>query len=144
MARLSDSMEEGTVLKWLVAAGGEATRGQPLVEIETDKANMTYDSDTDGVLLAVLAQEGDTLPVGEPIAHIGERGEAPAAPAQEAEAESAPEPEAAPAPELEAESVPEPEAAPAEPQRAPDGGDGRTKASPIARRMAGELGVDLG
>jgi pyruvate dehydrogenase E2 component (dihydrolipoamide acetyltransferase) len=110
------------------------------VEIETDKANMTYDSDTDGVLLAVLAQEGDTLPVGEPIAQIGEPGEAPADP----EAAPAPEAEATPAPELEAESVPEAEAAPAEPQRAPDGGDGRAKASPIARRMAGELGVELG
>src|SRR3954471_21590932 len=114
MPRLSDSMEEGTVLKWLVAVGGEVPRGQPLVEIETDKANMTYDSDTDGVLLAVLAQEGDTLPVGEPIAQIGERGEAPAAseaaPAPEPEAAPAPEAEATPAPELEAESVPEPEA----------------------------------
>ena len=61
MPRLSDSMEEGTVLKWLVEEGGEVKRGEPLVEIETDKANMTYEADTDGVLVEVVAQEGDTL-----------------------------------------------------------------------------------
>ncbi len=78
MPRLSDSMEEGTVLKWLVEVGGEVKRGQPLVEIETDKANMTYDADTDGVLVEVVAAEGDTLAVGEVIARVGAEGEAPA------------------------------------------------------------------
>ncbi|HZI90225.1 MAG TPA: biotin/lipoyl-containing protein, partial [Thermoleophilaceae bacterium] len=77
MPRLSDSMEEGTVLKWLVEVGGEVKRGQPLVEIETDKANMTHEADTDGVLLEVLANEGDTLAIGEPIARVGEEGEEP-------------------------------------------------------------------
>src|SRR5215208_5130541 len=76
MPRLSDSMEEGTVLKWLVDEGGEVKRGEPLVEIETDKANMTYDADSDGVLVEIVAQEGDTLPIGEVIARIGEAGEA--------------------------------------------------------------------
>jgi pyruvate dehydrogenase E2 component (dihydrolipoamide acetyltransferase) len=76
MPRLSDSMEEGTVLKWLVEEGGEVKRGEPLVEIETDKANMTYDADTDGVLIEVVAQEGDTLEIGEVIARIGDAGEA--------------------------------------------------------------------
>jgi pyruvate dehydrogenase E2 component (dihydrolipoamide acetyltransferase) len=76
MPRLSDSMEEGTVLKWLVEEGGEVTRGEPLVEIETDKANMTYDADTDGVLVEIVAQEGDTLEIGEVIARIGDAGEA--------------------------------------------------------------------
>src|SRR5918994_7107473 len=75
MPRLSDSMEEGTVLKWLVEEGGEVKRGEPLVEIETDKANMTYDADTDGVLTEVVAQEGDTLAIGEVIARIGDPGE---------------------------------------------------------------------
>jgi pyruvate dehydrogenase E2 component (dihydrolipoamide acetyltransferase) len=92
MPRLSDSMEEGTVLKWLVDEGGEVKRGEPLVEIETDKANMTYDADTDGVLVEIVAQEGDTLAIGEVIARIGEPGEVkgdgkPAAKAEEAEAE---------------------------------------------------------
>jgi pyruvate dehydrogenase E2 component (dihydrolipoamide acetyltransferase) len=76
MPRLSDSMEEGTVLKWLVEEGGEVKRGEPLVEIETDKANMTYDADSNGVLVEIVAQEGDTLPIGEVIARIGEEGEA--------------------------------------------------------------------
>ena len=76
MPRLSDSMEEGTVLKWLVEVGGEVKRGEPLVEIETDKANMTYESDSDGVLVEVLAEEGETLQVGEAIARVGEEGEA--------------------------------------------------------------------
>src|SRR5688500_5714110 len=76
MPRLSDSMEEGTVLKWLVDEGAEVKRGEPLVEIETDKANMTYDADTDGVLVEIVAQEGDTLPIGDVIARIGDAGEA--------------------------------------------------------------------
>src|SRR5436190_4854693 len=76
MPRLSDSMEEGTILKWLVEKGAEVKKGEPLVEIETDKANMTYDADADGTLIEVLAKEGDTLAVGEPIAQIGDASEA--------------------------------------------------------------------
>src|SRR5918998_528321 len=76
MPRLSDSMEEGTILKWIVEEGGEVKRGEPLVEIETDKANMTYESDTDGTLIEVVAGEGDTLPVGEVIARVGDPSEA--------------------------------------------------------------------
>jgi pyruvate dehydrogenase E2 component (dihydrolipoamide acetyltransferase) len=72
MPRLSESMEEGTILKWLVEEGGEVKKGEPLVEIETDKANTTYDADTDGTLVEVLAKEGDTLAVGQPIARIGD------------------------------------------------------------------------
>jgi pyruvate dehydrogenase E2 component (dihydrolipoamide acetyltransferase) len=76
MPRLSDSMEEGTVLKWLVDEGGEVKRGEPLVEIETDKANMTYDADSDGTLIEIVAQEGDTLAIGEVIARVGDPSEA--------------------------------------------------------------------
>src|SRR5689334_18029281 len=82
MPRLSDSMEEGTILKWLKADGDEVARGDPIVEIETDKATMTYEADTAGVL-SIVAQEGDTLPIGEPIARIGEGGDG-AAPAKAA------------------------------------------------------------
>src|SRR4051794_19665173 len=71
MPRLSDSMEEGTILKWLKSDGDEVKKGEELVEIETDKANMTYEADQDGVL-KIVASEGDTLPVGETIASIGE------------------------------------------------------------------------
>ena len=95
MPRLSDSMEEGTVLKWLVDEGGEVKRGEPLVEIETDKANMTYDADTDGVLIEIVAQEGDTLEIGEVIARIGEAGEATSDGGGKAEAEDADEAEGA-------------------------------------------------
>ncbi|HEX5910236.1 MAG TPA: dihydrolipoamide acetyltransferase family protein [Thermoleophilaceae bacterium] len=136
MPRLSDSMEEGTVLKWLVEVGGEVKRGAPLVEIETDKANMTYEADTDGVLLEVVASEGDTLEVGEVIARIGAEGEEPAeAPATKEEPATAEQPE--PEPER-AEEAPEPPA----PAPAGNGGE-RIKASPVARRIAGELGVEL-
>src|SRR4051812_28319095 len=79
MPRLSESMEEGTILKWLVEEGGEVEKGEPLVEIETDKANTTYDAEADGKLIEILAKEGETLAVGEPIARIeaAADGEAP-------------------------------------------------------------------
>ena len=137
-------MEEGTILRWLKSVGDEVKRGDELVEIETDKANMTYESSEEGTLIEILAEEGDTLPIGEVIARVGEPGEAKAdgraAPAKEESKEAAArEPE--PAPEREREPAPAPlatsdrSAAPSE--------DGRVKASPIARRMARELGVEL-
>ncbi len=139
MPRLSDSMEEGMVLKWLVEVGGEVKRGAPLVEIETDKANMTYEADSDGVLLEVVAKEGDTLPVGEVIARVGAEGEEaapePATKQEEPPADPEPEPDAATG------SEPEIDPAPA-PAPAANGGE-RVKASPVARRIAGELGVEL-
>ena len=218
MPRLSDSMEEGTVLKWLVEEGGEVKRGDPLVEIETDKANMTYDADTDGVLVEIVAQEGDTLEIGEVIARIGDAGEAKSdggaeaeeggeaeeaaggeegpeaeaetreeggeegAPAEaeeeggeegaEAEAEEEGDEEGAAAAEGEdeasAEGGDDDEAAASEGEAAAvagaeggggetqagagtathektsnGNGDGRVKASPVARRMARDLGVEL-
>jgi pyruvate dehydrogenase E2 component (dihydrolipoamide acetyltransferase) len=149
MPRLSDSMEEGTILKWLKSDGDEVKRGEELVEIETDKANMTYEADHDGVL-KIVAQEGDTLPVGQAIAQIGGDGGNGAAPA--AAEEPAPEPESsaeggAGAAEEEVERVKQPEPVATEkrePEPEPQGeGNGRVKASPIARRMAQDLGVDL-
>jgi pyruvate dehydrogenase E2 component (dihydrolipoamide acetyltransferase) len=138
MPRLSDSMEEGTVLKWLVEQGGTVKRGEPLVEIETDKANMTYEADTDGVLIELLAKEGDTLEVGQPIARIGAAAEAPAAAAkEEAPATEQPDPEPV---EREPESSNGDDRAPAPVAKA---NGGRVKASPLARRMAGELGIEL-
>jgi len=142
MPRLSDSMEEGTVLKWLVEQGGAVKRGEPLVEIETDKANMTYEADTDGVLIELLAKEGDTLEVGQPIARIGTEGETPDD-KPKAEDEPAPADEAAPS----SDEGERPDSEPAETEApasvAKTNGSGRVKASPLARRMAGELGVEL-
>jgi len=76
MPRLSDSMEEGTVLSWLKSVGDEVAVGDELVEIETDKANMVYEADTAGTLVEIVAEEGATLPIGEVIARVGEAGEA--------------------------------------------------------------------
>jgi pyruvate dehydrogenase E2 component (dihydrolipoamide acetyltransferase) len=139
MPRLSDSMEEGTVLRWLKSVGDQVAVGDELVEIETDKANMVYESDLDGTIVEVLAQEGDTLPVGDPIARVGDASEVPSggnggAPKEEpAAAEPAPAPEA-----------PAPTATAAPPTPSPaDVGDGRVKASPIARRIAADRGLDL-
>src|SRR6266480_3564827 len=70
MPRLSDSMEEGTIIRWLVEDGADVRRGDEIVEIETDKATMTYEADSDGVL-RIVASEGDTLPIGAVIASIG-------------------------------------------------------------------------
>jgi pyruvate dehydrogenase E2 component (dihydrolipoyllysine-residue acetyltransferase) len=142
MPRLSDSMEEGTILKWIVEEGGEVKRGEPLVEIETDKANMTYDADTDGVLVEVVAKEGDTLPIGEVIARIGEEGEKPSGKSEKAdEPEEEPEPEAS---EDRPEEEEEPEREEKPRKSSGNGGDPeRVKASPVARRMASDLGVEL-
>ena len=82
MPRLSDSMEEGTILRWLKSPGEEVALGDELVEIETDKANMVYEAPAAGSLIEVVAAEGDTLPIGEVIARLGEPGEAPRATAR--------------------------------------------------------------
>src|SRR6476469_9255149 len=153
MPRLSDSMEEGTILKWLKAEGDEVARGDELVEIETDKATMTYEADSAGTL-AIVAQEGDTLPIGDVIARIGAGGEAPAGDGARAEATQQAEasgnggpseapPAEAPAATAEPPAEPEPAqpaAAAAEPAGAPpaEGNGGRAKASPVARRIARE------
>jgi pyruvate dehydrogenase E2 component (dihydrolipoamide acetyltransferase) len=137
MPRLSDTMEEGTILRWLKRDGEHIARGEELVEIETDKAAMTYESDREGTLHTV-AREGDTLAVGELIARIGEQSDNGAPPASAAALE-AQTPTAAVEPQAPAA---EPASAPATApgQRAED----RVKASPLARRVARETGVDLG
>jgi pyruvate dehydrogenase E2 component (dihydrolipoamide acetyltransferase) len=77
MPRLSDSMEEGTILRWMKSVGDEVQLGEELVEIETDKANMVYEAPEGGTLIEVVADEGETLPIGQVIARVGEPGEAP-------------------------------------------------------------------
>ena len=139
MPRLSDSMEEGTVLRWLKSVGDEVVVGDELVEIETDKANMVYESDLDGTIVEVLAQEGDTLPVGDPIARVGDPSEVPSGGNGGAPKQAPAAPEPAPVPE-----APAPTATAAPPTPSPAGvGDGRVKASPIARRIAADRGLDL-
>ena len=136
MPRLSDSMEEGTIVRWLKRDGDEVTRGEELVEIETDKATMAYESDTAGTL-QITAQEGATLPVGARIAVIGDDDAAPSAAAPPVTEVEAPAAAAPPDP-------PAPVAAPSPPAPASESAGGeRVKASPIARRIAGEVGLDL-
>jgi pyruvate dehydrogenase E2 component (dihydrolipoamide acetyltransferase) len=141
MPRLSDSMEEGTVLRWLKSPGDQVSLGEELVEIETDKANMVYEAPAGGTLIETLAQEGDTLPIGQVIARVGEAGEKPSGDGAaakrepEAAAEAAPaEPAAEPAPtEAPVEAAPAHAASPAA-----TSGDGRVKASPLARPTSSE------
>ena len=152
MPRLSDSMEEGTILQWLKQIGDEIAVGDELVEIETDKANMAYESDVAGTLVEIVAQEGETLPIGAPIARIGDSGEgtsrSTAGPVVE---EGTPSSQAAggvpsstPPAGDEVGPAEAPAAGAAVQAEAPAAGDGgRPKASPIARRIAKEKGLDL-
>jgi pyruvate dehydrogenase E2 component (dihydrolipoamide acetyltransferase) len=142
-------MEEGTILRWLKRDGEVLARGEELVELETDKATMTYESDQSGILQTVAA-EGDTLPVGALIARIGPQGEdgdggAPA-PDREASSSAAEQalPAATPAAAAEPPSSAEPAGVPGGPP-APDGAPERERlrASPLARRIARERGIDL-
>jgi pyruvate dehydrogenase E2 component (dihydrolipoamide acetyltransferase) len=150
MPRLSDSMEEGTILKWMKQVGDEVAVGEELVEIETDKANMAYESDVAGTLTEILAQEGDTLAIGERIAIVGDPDSAPA---EDDEGSAAPEetdkgsvsPAAGPVAAGDPPPLPVAEASSgAVPPTAPPADDGgRVKASPLARRIARDEGVDL-
>jgi pyruvate dehydrogenase E2 component (dihydrolipoamide acetyltransferase) len=139
MPRLSDTMEEGTVLRWLKRDGEHVRHGEELVEIETDKAAMVYESDQEGVL-EIVAPEGDTLAVGATIAHVGE----PAAGGTGAGVP--PQPEAQPGAPSESTPAVERSAAghppPSEGRASIQNGE-RVKASPLARRIAHESGVDL-
>jgi pyruvate dehydrogenase E2 component (dihydrolipoamide acetyltransferase) len=156
MPRLSDSMEEGTILTWLKQVGDEVAVGDELVEIETDKANMAYESDTAGTLTEILAQEGETLPIGSPIARIGEgsngygasdegQGARPAGPVDAGDPPPAAEQQGVPPttpPTGEAEEQDsQVQAAEAEHGAGADGE--RVKASPLARRLARDKGLEL-
>jgi pyruvate dehydrogenase E2 component (dihydrolipoamide acetyltransferase) len=135
MPKLGFDMAEGTLVEWVKGVGDEVAEDDVIAIIETDKANVEVTPFKTGVLRQLLVEEGDIVPVGEPIAVIGAAGEEidldalgvgeKAPPAKEA----APE-EAAPA---------EPEAAPAAPPASPE----EVMASPVVRRMAEELGIDL-
>ncbi|UTW57455.1 pyruvate dehydrogenase complex dihydrolipoamide acetyltransferase [Kordiimonas sp. SCSIO 12603] len=141
MPALSPTMEKGTLAKWLVKEGDTVESGDVIAEIETDKATMEVESIDDGTVAKILVAEGtDDVPVGQIIAVLAEDGEeigdvdvsaTPAAPAPVAEAPKA---EAAPAPVA---SVAAPAVAPA------PSTDGRVKASPLAKRIAKQAGLDI-
>jgi pyruvate dehydrogenase E2 component (dihydrolipoamide acetyltransferase) len=139
MPRLSDTMEEGTILRWLKADGEDVARGEELVEIETDKATMVYESDQAGTL-KLLAAEGDTLPVGATIARVGDGdgGEGGLGSLDAAAAVGRDSPGGDGSPGVET-TVAAPSVQPASDGAASE----RVKASPLARRIASERGVDL-
>lgn len=141
MPQMGFDMQEGTLVRWLKQPGDQVAKGEPIAEIETDKAVIEIEAFESGTVKELLVEEGATVPVGAPIMIIdtGEgdgaadaAGGAPAAQVAEAPAPETPAPPpAAPAP------APAPPAAPAA------DGTGRVKASPLARRLAAEHGVDL-
>ncbi|MBT4690779.1 MAG: pyruvate dehydrogenase complex dihydrolipoamide acetyltransferase [Rhodospirillaceae bacterium] len=152
MPALSPTMTEGTLAKWLMKEGDAVQSGDMLAEIETDKATMEVESIDEGVLARILVAEGtEGVPVNTPIAILLEEGEdasaldsvvttpvAPAAPA------AAPIEVAAAPPETPAAPPPAVTAAPAAPAPVMPRGDGeRVLASPLARRMASQAGLDL-
>lgn len=150
MPRLSDTMTEGVVAKWHKQVGDAVNEGDLLAEIETDKATMEFEAfpGQEGKLLYVGVAEGATAPVDTVLAILGEDGEdiealkaGDSAPAPEAapavkEEAPAPAPAAAPAP------TPAPAATPA-PAPAPVANDEGVKASPLARKLAADRGIDL-
>jgi pyruvate dehydrogenase E2 component (dihydrolipoamide acetyltransferase) len=153
MPRLSDTMERGTVARWLKAVGDTVAAGDVVAEIETDKATMEYQSDLDGVILQILVGDGESADLGAVIALVGEAGEevpgastataepeVPEADTDEHEAVT----EVAQEPAAEAEA---PAAAPPAPAAQAPADDapstGPLKASPIARKIADENGLDL-
>ncbi len=145
MPRLSDSMEEGTILQWLKSVGDQVALGDELVEIETDKANMAYESDVAGKLTEIVAEEGETLPIGATIARVGDSGERPTSrPAGPVGAGDPPPLPVAKASSGEVPPTPPPAREASETDaEAPSDGE-RPKASPVARRIAKEKGLDLG
>jgi pyruvate dehydrogenase E2 component (dihydrolipoyllysine-residue acetyltransferase) len=132
LPRLGQGMEAGTINKWLKNEGDRVAKGEPLFEVDTDKVTQEVESDFEGVLLKIVLPSGEA-PVGQTIAFIGKEGEEVAAPAPASDAGTAS------AAAVEAPRVPE-----AVPDTmVSDTNGGRIKASPLARRIARERGIDL-
>jgi pyruvate dehydrogenase E2 component (dihydrolipoamide acetyltransferase) len=132
MPALGMAQETGKLLQWLKAEGEEVTKGEPLMEVETDKVTVEIEAPASGVLSGVRAAQGDEIPVGQLIARIVEVGGGAAAAAPPPPADGPALPAAAPA-----------APAPAPSTARPPGGGRRALASPKARRIAAEKGIDL-
>jgi len=135
LPRLGQGMESGTIVKWLKSEGEAVEKGDPLYELDTDKVTQEVEAEASGVLLKIAVTEGEVA-VGKTIGFIGEQGEAVAA-------EEAPAKEETPA-KQEVKKEEKPAAGP-EPAAEPANGstNGRIKASPLARRIARERGIEL-
>jgi pyruvate dehydrogenase E2 component (dihydrolipoamide acetyltransferase) len=134
MPKLSDTMEEGTIVEWKKKTGDEVKAGDVLAEVESDKATFDLEAESGGVL-SILVEQGVPAKIGAPIATIGEASAAPAKAKASPPAAAAPKAPAPPAPSP-------PPAEPAPPSIATEDGE-RIKASPLAKRLAAETGVDL-
>jgi pyruvate dehydrogenase E2 component (dihydrolipoamide acetyltransferase) len=139
LPRLGQGMEAGTIVKWLKSEGEQVAKGEPLYELDTDKVTQEVEAEASGVLLKIAVAEGE-VPVGRTIAVIGEEGEEVSV-----EEEAPPPKEEEPQPKAEepSEPSPEPQAEPEAPAEEPARADGRIKASPLARRIARERGIDI-
>jgi pyruvate dehydrogenase E2 component (dihydrolipoamide acetyltransferase) len=147
MPKLSDTMEEGTIVEWKKKSGDEVKTGEVLAEVESDKATFDLEAEADGVL-QILVEQGVPAKIGAPIARIGEAGaEAPPPKAKPKEPEIPPTSAEEPTPAQKSASpreAPKEKPAPARQQTQDGQQDGReVKASPLARRLAEEMGVDL-
>jgi pyruvate dehydrogenase E2 component (dihydrolipoamide acetyltransferase) len=141
LPRLGQGMESGTIVRWLKQEGDRVEKGEVLYELDTEKATQEVEAEASGVVLKLLASEGEEVEVGKAVVVIGEEGEQVEAPASDEPSE---EPKAEAEAEAEAQREPEPEP-PVERVEtpAPARADGRVKASPLARRIARERGIDL-
>jgi pyruvate dehydrogenase E2 component (dihydrolipoamide acetyltransferase) len=140
LPRLGQGMEIGTIVRWLKSEGDTVEKGEPLYELDTDKVTQEVEADASGVLLKILAGEGEEIEVGKRIAVIGEQGEDVSLEVEEdGQEEGSPGPGREEERERAREAAREKEPKQAEPSRT----DGRIKASPLARRIAGERSIDL-
>jgi pyruvate dehydrogenase E2 component (dihydrolipoamide acetyltransferase) len=144
LPRLGQGMESGTIVKWLKSEGDQIEKGEPLYELETDKVTQEVEADASGVLLKIAVQEGE-VEVGKTIAVIGEAGEKVEEP-EAGKVDEAEQEEGSPGPARERQREQGREASAREQvaelrQRSTT--DGRVKASPLARRIARERGLDL-
>ena len=153
MPKLSDTMTEGVVAEWHKKVGDNVESGELLAEIETDKATMEFESFQDGVLLHIGVEKGQTAAVDSVLCILGEKGEdisallsggasAPATPKEAAPATAAPAPAPNPAPVAAPVAAPAPAVAAVAPAQ-PVASNGRLKASPLARKLADEKGIDI-
>jgi len=144
MPKMSDTMTEGVIVKWNVKVGDSVKSGDIMAEVETDKATMDMEVYSKGIVLHLVVQEGDAVPVDGPIAVVGKEGEDFQALLSAAPASSSVAPVSEVTPEAPAAPVSTPAAAPAAPAApAAASNDGRLKASPLARKIAEEKGIDL-
>lgn len=144
MPKTGMAMEEGSVVQWLKKEGEKVEKGEPLLEIETDKVTMEVEAEFSGTLLKILAGEGETVPVTQTIAYVGEEGdtipEGPSRSAAEASADTAAASDAGDAP-----SSVETEGEDAVPGRGTGGPAGtKVPSTPKAKRLSKEKGIDLG